>query len=369
MKVLHINSNYEQSTIYPKMVSSLINLKVNSRVFYPIYLKTSKTKKFSEFVDVSQCLSKYDKYLFFHRNKKMMCNLSKLYNINSFNISLAYSLFSNGFLAYKLYKRYRIPYVIIVQNTDVNFYFNKIFLLRRIGRKILRNSSKIIFLSPTYKRHVINKYVNESEKTLIEKKSEVIPFGIDRYWIENIYVPKKLDSLKSLDILYVGKVNENKNILTTIKACQELIKKGYNVKFTVIGKAGDEKTSYLINKYEFINLVPFISSKEKLKEFYRSCDVFVMPSLKESFGLVYAEAMSQGTPVIYTKGEGFDENFTDGKVGFSINPLDHKDVANKIIKIIGSYDKISKDCIKNVNKFSWKVIAQEYKRIFNQIIG
>lgn len=40
-----------------------------------------------------------------------------------------------------------------------------------------------------------------------------------------------------------------------------------------------------------------------------------MPSHKETFGLVYAEAMSQGLPIIYTKNQGFDGQFPDGYVG------------------------------------------------------
>ena len=41
---------------------------------------------------------------------------------------------------------------------------------------------------------------------------------------------------------------------------------------------------------------------------YRENDIYVMPSIIETFGLVYAEAMSQGLPVIYTRGQGLIDN-------------------------------------------------------------
>ena len=46
-----------------------------------------------------------------------------------------------------------------------------------------------------------------------------------------------------------------------------------------------------------------------------------MTSLGESFGLTYAEAMSQGVPVIYSKGQGFDGQFKEGVVGYHVDPL------------------------------------------------
>ena len=87
-------------------------------------------------------------------------------------------------------------------------------------------------------------------------------------------------------------------------------------------------------------------SKELLLSQYRQNDIFILPSKKESFGLVYAEAMSQGLPVIYTKGQGFDGQYPEGEIGYHINPNDSMDIANKILLIVGNYNVISGNCIK-----------------------
>ena len=52
----------------------------------------------------------------------------------------------------------------------------------------------------------------------------------------------------------------------------------------------------------------------------RSCSVFAMPSIFETFGLVYLEALSQNLPVVYTKGQGIDGMF-DNTVGIGVDPL------------------------------------------------
>ena len=91
-----------------------------------------------------------------------------------------------------------------------------------------------------------------------------------------------------------------------------------------------------------------------------------MPSFYESFGLVYAEAMSQGLPVIYTKGQGFDKQFSDGVVGYSVNPKNIEDIKEKIADIINNYETISNNCLNYVNKFFWENISSYYKNLFEE---
>jgi len=49
-----------------------------------------------------------------------------------------------------------------------------------------------------------------------------------------------------------------------------------------------------------------------------------MPSITETFGLVYAEALSQGLPVLYTRGQGFDRQFEEGEVGYAVDCFDDR---------------------------------------------
>ena len=60
-----------------------------------------------------------------------------------------------------------------------------------------------------------------------------------------------------------------------------------------------------------------------------------MPSIHESFGRVYAEAMTQGVPVIYSKGQGFDGIYPDGHVGYSVPSRNPEYIA---------------ECIKNISQ-------------------
>lgn len=363
MKILHLNSNFEQSTIYRNMFNGLQRIGLSGRLYYP----TIKSKDINiSNVDVSNCLNRSDRLFYFHRNKKLYRDIISLYKIKEFNVSIGYSLFSNGYLAYTLKKKYGIPYIVIVQNTDVNLYFKKMFFLRGIGKEILREAHRIIFISNSYKSFVINKYVEKQDRDEIMSKSSVIPFGIDDFWFENIFVQKEMVNKKDIKLLYVGKINKNKNILSTAKACEVLLNKGYNVTLTIVGKVENKNLASQLSKIKFIKTLEF-TDQSKLIEIYREHDIFIMPSFKESFGLVYGEAMTQGLPVIYTRGQGFDGHFREGEIGFSVNSNDIDEISDAIINIIEDYTNISNNCIKKVNLFKWNHVANHYKKILLEL--
>ena len=160
---------------------------------------------------------------------------------------------------------------------------------------------------------------------------------------------------------------KNKNITTTQKALQKLEDEGYKVSLTVVGKIIDKKEFEKIIKNKFTNYIP-AQPKEKLIELYRKHDIFIMPSFTESFGLVYAEAMSQGLPVIYSRGQGFDGQFEEGKIGYHVDAYNSEELYKKIIKILEEYNKFSKVCVDASKKFNWESLSKEYIEIYKKII-
>lgn len=367
MNILHLNSNYEVSSIYPNMLYEINKIyNVSGRLYYPVSNNKIIKDMNEGYVDVSNCLNKIDRLFYFRRNKKLYKNITELYNIKDYNMTLAYSLFSNGYLAYTLKKNFDIPYVVIVQNTDINMYFKRMVHLRGIGRKIIQEAQKVIFISEPYKQTLLSGYVKNDDREQVERKSVVIPFGIDNFWFDNKITKKRTRNKDKVRLLYVGKVNENKNIVSSAKACDVLIKQGNNVSFTIVGDIQDEKLAEELKKYKFINYIPFMQSNELLNV-YRKNDIFIMPSIKESFGLVYAEALSQGLPIIYTRGQGFDKHFEEGSVGHSVHPASINEIVNSIISIKDNYELYSKNCLKLVDKFKWENIVEDYRSLFKKL--
>ena len=123
--------------------------------------------------------------------------------------------------------------------------------------------------------------------------------------MENIFAPKKLPNNSELRLLCVGKIDANKNAKSMLQAMQILEKRGISARLTIIGQVVDTNVQKELSEYKNAEILPYMT-KEQLIDYYRISDLYVMPSIRESFGRVYAEAMTQGLPVIYTRGQGFD---------------------------------------------------------------
>lgn len=345
------------------MIEQLEELGIENKVFVPVYSGTKRNIVPNENVIVSHCFNKVDRCFFDYKQSKIRNSLEKSIDVNSFDIIHAYTLFTDGNVAYRMSKKYGIPYVVAIRNTDVNSFFSKMIHLRKRGIKIMRNAKKIFFLSNAYKQQVFDKYVPEKYKDALLPKVEIIPNGIDDFWPNNINMEKRQINPKEIRLVTACTVDKNKNIGATQKAMKLLNAEGYDVSLTVAGSVVDKKLYKKLNKDPKTAFVGK-KTKEELLTIYRNSDIFVMPSIHESFGLVYAEAMTQGLPVIYTKGQGFDEQYQEGEVGHSVVCSQPKTIYTAILDIVDKYEQISSRCGAFSIKFTWDKLTKQYLKIY-----
>lgn len=367
MKILNINSYYYSSSVHDQLRKSLSNIDVNTITYFPTSKKNDiKVSKEDKTIHISKCYRKEEKYIFHLKHKRILEDVVEKYDFDNINCIHAHSLFSNGYIALHIKKKFKIPYIVAVRDTDVNTFFKYMLHLRRLGVEILKEADKIVFLSDAYKKQVINKYIPNRIREEIQEKAIVIPNGIDDYWHDNKGESKKLSNNQNVKFLYVGALSKRKNLSSSIEALKKLIYEGYDVEFNVIGKKIDQSVFEEIRKTSFINYES-PKEKEKLKSIYRENDIFIMPSLTESFGLVYAEALSQGLPIIYSEGQGFDEQFENGFVGYKVKSKSSKEISIAVKKILNNYDYISNNCVDAAEKFNWKDIAYQYLNIYKSL--
>lgn len=366
MRVLHINCNYIGTTLHQLMIEKLDALGIENEVFVPTFDKNTAIIEVNNSVFVAECFKRRDRYFFDYKQSKILKTLEEHYDIKSFDLIHAYTLFTDGNAARILSKKYGVPYVVAVRNTDINTFFKKRLLLRNRGIQILKDSRKIFFLSNAYRKQCLEKYVSESLFDLINKKTEIVPNGIDDFWLQNKNKSKKAMDKDNIRLVYAGVIDKNKNITTTQKAMTILREKGIQTHLTVVGKIKDIKEYERIVKDKYTTYIP-AQPKEKLIEIYRKNDIFVMPSIHESFGLVYAEAMSQGLPVIYTKGQGFDGQFEEGRVGYHVDSFCPTSIAEQLVVIINKICEIRDNVTEASNNFSWDIIAKKYSELYNNI--
>lgn len=363
MRILHINCNYIGTTLHQLMIEHLDALGYDNQVFVPTYDKNIAVIKPNNNVYVSECFNKWDRLVFDYKQKKIIKAIEEHYDVASFDLIHAYTLYTDGNAARVLSEKYGIPYVVAVRNTDVNDFLKKMIHLRKRGLKTLLAAKKVFFLSEAYRRQVFEKYVPQKYQEEIKKKTHIIPNGIDEFWFENTPEQGKAIDKKHIKLVYAGRIDKNKNIPTTQKAMEILRKQGYEATLTVVGKVQNEKEFQIIKNDPYTTCLPAMP-KEKLIDIYRASDIFVMPSFTESFGLVYVEAMSQGLPVIYSKGQGFDNQFPEGVVGYHVDSGSPDDVAEGIKRVVENYSDIQKNVVSSARRFNWDEIVNQYISLY-----
>lgn len=367
MNILHINCNYLSTTLHQLMVESLERQEIENTVFVPTYDEKCTVIKKNENVLVSQCFKKTDRFIFKNKQRKIFKAIDNLINVKKFDCIHAYTLFTDGNCARQLSKKYNIPYVVAIRNTDINVFFKYAIHLRHRGFEILKDAAAVFFLSSSYEKQVLN-FIPEHLRETVKRKSYIVPNGIDKYWFDNLFKKTSPEEFGKVHAVYAGGIDKNKNILHTVDALKLLQSEGYGVMFDVIGKTIDEEVLNKLQKEKFVQYHPPVT-KEKLLDFYRQADLFIMPSHTETFGLVYAEAMSQGLPVLYTKNQGFDGQFADGEVGFAVSDTDPKELAEKIKQVLNNYSFISNNATNKVEKFDWTQIATVYKEVYRNVLN
>lgn len=221
---------------------------------------------------------------------------------------------------------------------------------------------------------LVNKYYHRYFK-FFNKKTLTIYNGINFSDLLLINKDDGQDFYKSdkIKILYVGRLDNQKDPMTLLKAAKLVCTQHHNVVFTIVGDGEmyDECREF-IHSNNLESQIILKGWQSNVSEFYASHDIFVMSSIYESFGLIFLEAGFYKLPVVATNVEGIPEVVENNKTGLLCNPRDPESLAKNINKLL--YDNHLRRNMGNAahervtSLFSSEKMVQEYKKIYNNII-
>ncbi|WP_048190625.1 glycosyltransferase family 4 protein [Methanobacterium sp. SMA-27] len=212
----------------------------------------------------------------------------------------------------------------------------------------------------------------KTQKDLREiKKSErsiVIPNGIDFNHIQSI---KPSDEIS--DIIFAGRLIKEKNVDILIKSIQIVKQKSPNVRCMIVGDGPErsklEELSFNLKIQENIEFMGFTENYDDLIGYMKSSSVFVLPSIREGFGIVVIEANACGLPVVVVnhKMNAAVDLVQDGINGFRAD-ASPEDIADKIIKSIENKEKMESKCIDNSEEYDWNKIVDALEKVYMEIL-
>ncbi len=231
-----------------------------------------------------------------------------------------------------------------------------------------RWASKIISVSQNTKKDLMRLY------GVSEEKIKIIPEGysLDKNLKSNSY--NQISNFKKYKpfLLFIGRLEERKNIIGIIKSF-EILKEKYKVphKLVLAGRCGygfsKIEVAIKSSKYnsEIVQL-GFVRDEDKF-DLIADSDVFMFPTFYEGFGIPVLEAQSVGVPVITSNLSSMPEVVGDSAI--LVDPQDSDCIAERIYELISNKslrDDIIKRGYENVTKFSWEKCAKEIAEVINK---
>jgi L-malate glycosyltransferase len=370
--ILNIASTFCTSQIYSRLISSLLDLNIKTVNYIPLNhkgdCKNFIDTKTSNIYVVRKILNNFMRV--FYLIKIIYIYIDIYRSIDLLNVYLihAHTLYSDGGVAFLLKIFHKKEYIVAIRNTDLNFhakYRPHLFWFRNL---ILSNAGSIVLISASYE-HRLRKLVGEKFWIKIQGKIKIIPNGV-----HNDFFKTKATSAsheKMYSILFVGELNKNKNIIGLIEAVKKAKKSEESIELSVVGN-GLLKSDLikLIKKpeYSFCKYYGHVNDRKSLIDIYNKHSILAIPSLTETFGLVYIEALTQGLKVIHSTGEGVDGYFNNSNIVLSVDPRDVKDIERALLQLIDKQPtNFIDEKILSLDRFRWDVIAKQYASLYECI--
>ena len=376
MKILYLTEDFFASKVHYNLLINELQQKVDLEVFVFSPLRDANRKDLSvsylahkRLHIVSPQIDINKLWYRFWFSAKLRCKLRLIEQtipVSELDGIHASTLYSEGGVAFLLHKKYGLPYLVSLRGSDVHMYSKVMFHLWPLGNHIIRQANSITSVTSAIKNRLVRMIQYYPNKKRLEDCA-VINNGIDKVWLDNLNVTSKKIG-ECIKVLFIGRFDDNKNILRLIESVRSL-RKEFDLKLLMIGGHGrhHENVLKLVGENDYLEYLGEIYDKDRLRDIIRGCDIYAMCSHSETFGLVYAECLSQGLPILYSRGTGFDGLYPNGHVGFGVDSSSTKDISKGIKEIILHYDDLRDNISRlDFHRYDWPNIAKRFLTIINQ---
>lgn len=247
----------------------------------------------------------------------------------------AHGAILNGTLAYFIGKKLNVPFVVTEHTGPYSSILNS-WVKSRISSFVLNRAAKVLVVSE-------------------HQKNEVLKLGIPKEKVEVSYNPVNTDVFKlaettdSKNIAFVSRLDEFKGGWRTLKAFHKISDKHPDYTLTIVGEGEEYQAiqQYLLeNNLADKVFLKGTLTKTQIAEVLNNSSFLVFPSRHETFGLVVAEALSCGLPVVCTN-QTAPKEFINDQNGILVEPDSVDEIAKAMENMIENRSNYNGELIHN----------------------
>lgn len=285
--------------------------------------------------------------------------------------------FAESIYIFNLLAKRKKPYVVSIRLINRSL---KPFLLsisdvyrKLVEKKIFKRASKIIVQSKANKAFMIRNCGAHPSKIAI------VPNGVDT----SFFNPKSIEDNQfeqnqkgDKTLLFAGRLTSQKGVDVLLNAFAEIRQKHHNLKLLIAGDG--PLRSYLRNLSSILNLqaaVIFLGavSHSEMPKLYFASDIFVLPSLSESFPNSLLEAMAMEKTIVATAVGAIPEIIRNGEEALIVPPGNSKSLTGAVERLL-SDDELVKKLSKRARalvkkKYTWESVARKTLKIYKEILN
>lgn len=273
----------------------------------------------------------------------------------------AHVTYPAGWIAMKLAQEFGVPYIIKECMGPFPFKIRKFLdkkgALTKWIRDPLENAAEVIAMSPQ---------LADSMAAYGLKRPLVVPYPVDERRFELVPHGKR----ETFQFFTLCALSAEKGIPDLLRAIPAALRKRPKLFFRIGGSGRQEEYANLAQSLGVAHVVEWLGSisRADAPNHFASCDAFIMLSHLETFGMVYAEAIASGKPVIATRCGGA-EFIVNERNGFLVDVANIDQISDAIVKMCDEVDTFEASEIRNdfLSRFSRvavvKMIVQCYKKV------
>lgn len=316
---------------------------------YGIFLKLSMIRIYKKILDINE---------------------RQILQLNEIDIIHCHKLTFEGIAGFYLAKKLNKKLLISIRQTDF-FVLEYRKDLKPFMKEILQYASKVFFIAPYMKSRLLKIFGEEFYNKVLKSKLVFLP---NRVNMNNFSFTDKQRTGNFITIAWMHKRAVNrKNIYNLFKAVKQLNDNSFIIDVIGGGEYLDAVKSWAksLGIEQQINFVGFKKNNE-LEPYFSNSKGFILPSHSESFGVVYAEALVSGTPILYTLGTGFDGLFEN--VGPRVNSRSVDSIAKGIKDLIDRNEFFRREIVKLNEQDAFNIFSKEhsystYKTSINSVLN